>query len=413
MPTIQQLNELPDDELVRQLAALLAGSRHTEADLVAHIGEVDARRLYAREATPSMFAYCLERLHLSEHEAYLRIAAGRASREHPVILVMLADGRLHLTAIALLAPHLTPENRDALLKRATHKTKREVEELLAELAPRHDVPPSIRKLPLGRRVNPNSATERADSAVALRPEQVDSSLLGGPDVSECYAETTAGVSASPLAAGPASPPPAPGTEPRSPVSAPAMEPAWTSAARAGRSRPDLSLRWAAGHEDRRARVEPLSPDRYRVQFTASAELRDKLERLKDLMRSSVPDGDLAAIIEAAVTEKIERLEARRFGRTKSPRRDLSHVDTTPKTRHVPAAVRRAVQERDEGRCRYVDVEGRRCTARLVQFHHRHPFGFGGDHSVDNVGLLCSAHNQQLARVDFGPMAMTRHRRGNA
>ena len=61
-----------------------------------------------------MFAYCTERLHLSEAEAYLRIAAARASREHPILLTMLADGRLHLTAIAKLAPHLTPDNREAV-----------------------------------------------------------------------------------------------------------------------------------------------------------------------------------------------------------------------------------------------------------------------------------------------------------
>ena len=65
-----------------------------------------------------MFAYATEVLHLSDAEAYLRIAAARASREHPILLVMLADGRLHLTAIAKLAPHLTAENREALLTRA-------------------------------------------------------------------------------------------------------------------------------------------------------------------------------------------------------------------------------------------------------------------------------------------------------
>jgi hypothetical protein len=51
------LELVPDDELLRRLAALLRDSRHAEADLVAHIGEVDARRLYAREASSSMFAY--------------------------------------------------------------------------------------------------------------------------------------------------------------------------------------------------------------------------------------------------------------------------------------------------------------------------------------------------------------------
>jgi len=398
MQTLTSLTSIPDDELLRRLAALVAGSRCTEADIVAHVGEVDARHLYAREATPSMFVYCLERLHLSEHEAYLRIAAARASREHPAILDMLADGRVHLTGIALLAPHLTPENRDALLERATHRTKREIEELLAEIAPRPDVPPSIRKLPLGRRVNATSPIDRVDSGVELRPEQVDSSPLSGPRASGTgtVATTAASSSGSAGGSGPAT------------SSGPA-----SNSGDAGSAGPDSLLHWAAAREHPAARVQPLSPDRYRVQFTASAELRDKLERLKDLMRSSVPDGDLAAIIEAAVTEKLERLEARRFGRTKNPRKDLSDTDTAPNTRHVPAAVRRAVHERDERRCRYVDAEGRRCTARVVQFHHGHPFGFGGDHSVANVGLLCPVHNQHLARVDFGPMTMARHRRGHA
>ena len=48
-----------------------------------------------------------------------------------------------------------------------------------------------------------------------------------------------------------------------------------------------------------------------------AELRDQLERLQALMRSSVPDGDLGKIIKVAVAEKLERLEAKRFGKTKT------------------------------------------------------------------------------------------------
>jgi hypothetical protein len=147
MEPTRSLEQLTDGELLLRLADILRQSRRKEADLVAHIGEADARRLYAREASPSMFVYCTERLHLSEAEAYLRIAAVRASREHPILLAMLADGRLHLTAIAKLAPHLTPDNRDAVLKRATHRSKRQIEELAAELAPRPDAPALIRKLP--------------------------------------------------------------------------------------------------------------------------------------------------------------------------------------------------------------------------------------------------------------------------
>ncbi len=387
MQSTRELRSIPDDELLRRLVELLRHSRRAEADLVAHIGEVDARRLYAREASPSMFAYCTEVLHLSEAEAYLRIAAARASREHPVLLEMLADGRVHLTAIAKLAPHLTPENRVALLKRATYQSKREIEELVAELEPRPDVPALMRKLP-GRRVATPPASSTAlgpDGVTALAPPTRAGLLHLRPD----------GV---PVPPGP------------------------------GHAKP--------------AAVEPLAPARYKVQFTASAALHDKLERLRALLRSSVPDGDLAAIIEEAVTEKLERLESRRFGQTKTPRKALPvrltslsergpspaagdglpsagtgsppTRSSSPPTRHIPAAVRRAVYERDGGRCRYVDGQDRRCTARgALEFHHRFPFGHGGDHSVENVSLACRAHNGYLAEVDYGRNAMARRRRSRA
>ena len=83
-----------------------------------------------------------------------------------------------------------------------------------------------------------------------------------------------------------------------------------------------------------------------VQFTASAELRDKLERLTALM----PGNDLASIVEVAVTEKLDRLEAKRFGKTKKPRTSLEDADTSPGVRGSAAAVRRFVWERDGGQC---------------------------------------------------------------
>ena len=158
-------------------------------------------------------------------------------------------------------------------------------------------------------------------------------------------------------------------------------------------------------------VQPLAPARYKVQFTARAEFHDKLERLRVLMRSEVPDGDLAAIIEQAVTEKLERLEARRFARTSAPRKGLPETDTAPSSRHIPAAVRRAVRERDGDRCRYVDGKGRPCSERKrLEYHHRHPFGLGGDHSAKNIRLMCRTHNEYLAEHDYGREAMARYRR---
>ena len=163
MEQARPLATISDDELLRRLVDLLRQSRRVESDLVAHIAEVDQRRLYAREASPSMFAYCTQVLRLSEAEAYARITVARASREHPILLDLLADGRVHLTGIARLIPHLTAANRAELLERATHKSRRQIEELIAEIAPRPDAPALMRRLPERR--------ELTASAVPVGPRR--------------------------------------------------------------------------------------------------------------------------------------------------------------------------------------------------------------------------------------------------
>jgi hypothetical protein len=362
---------LSDNDLLRRLAHEVHRGRRAEADVAALIAEVDARRLYAREACSSMFAYCTQVLHLAEHEAYLRIAVARASREHPVLLDMLRDGRLHLASIAKLAPHLTLENREAVLRRAVHRSKLQVEELVAELIPRPDVPPVVRRLPV------RVGTTRPSPPPSVAAAPVDTPAAPGPDLGQQVAPELGPDRAE--GRGEDGPPNPPATPARWPVNSPAHRPS----------------------------LEPLAPARYRVQFTASAELREKLVRLQDLMRATVPDGDLGRIIGEAVAEKLERLEAKRFARTSAPRKSLADADTTPSSRHVPAPVRRAVHQRDGGRCTYRDAKGRRCTARdrLEFHHHRTSYGRGGDHSVENVRLMCRTHNQALAEQEYGKEKM--------
>ncbi len=136
------LSHLADGVLLRNLAALVAQDRSTTASLLAHIAEVDARKLYLPAAHPSMYSYCVHELHLSEDAASKRIHAARAARELPAIFVAVADGRLHLSGLSLLAPHLTSESADELLAAAAHKTKREIEQLLAHRFPQPDLPGS-------------------------------------------------------------------------------------------------------------------------------------------------------------------------------------------------------------------------------------------------------------------------------
>ena len=117
------LTHLTDQSLLRELKSLVAQDRATTALLVAHVGEVDARRLYAPAGYPSMFEYCVQELHFSEDMAYKRIQVARLARQFPGIHGMLADGRLHLSAILTLSVHLTPDNARELLDCATHKTR--------------------------------------------------------------------------------------------------------------------------------------------------------------------------------------------------------------------------------------------------------------------------------------------------
>jgi hypothetical protein len=401
------LEDVSDGDLLRRLRELVGQSRRVEADLVAHIGEVDQRRLYAREATPSMFAYCTEVLHLSEAESWLRILVARSAREHPVLLTMLRDGRLHLSGIRRLAPHLTRDNRERLLKRAVHKTRREIEELVAEIAPRPDAPSVMRKLPERRGEAPPAATPGTGPGPGSDP------IVPGNGRTGAGQPATGDVAATNLATSdPAAPHQtaphqvAPADDMRVVADASASDPQAASPPQPG---PDPVAR-AAG-ERSAARVEPLSPGRYKVQFTASEELRDKLERLQALMRTSVPDGDLAAVIDMAVTREIERLEARRFAKTKAPRANLGPTDAPPTSRHVPAAVKRAVEKRDGGRCAYRDKRGRRCSQRHgLEFQHRVPFSHGRHHSPENLALVCRTHNTLMAEHDYGKEVMARHRR---
>jgi 5-methylcytosine-specific restriction endonuclease McrA len=312
------------------------------------LAEVDARRLYLREACSSMFAYATERLHMSEGQAYQRILVARTARRVPQVLAMLADGRLHLSGIARLAPHLTTENAAPLLAHAAHRSKRDIEALVAELSPAPDVRPAIRRLPAPR---PSVPVEKH-----LRPGVVRE-------------------------AGQADEPPVP---------------AAAAAAPAGPS----------------TVVTASAPGRFLVKFTAPAALEGKIRRAQALLRHQIPDGDLVEIFDRAMSLLVADLERRRQAATDRPRKSIADASPEPTSRHVPDPVRRAVWQRDGGRCTFVDRGGRRCTAEaFLEIHHVEPFGRRGPHALENLRLLCRSHNQYQAELDYGADLMADRRGG--
>jgi hypothetical protein len=135
-----------------------------------------------------------------------------------------------------------------------------------------------------------------------------------------------------------------------------------------------------------------------VQVTLSGDTADKLRRAQDLLRHVVPDGNPAAIFDRALTMLVEHLERTKLGVTERPR---PAREPALGSRHVPAAVRRAVWQRDGGRCAFIGEAGR-CTERgNLEFHHVVPYAAGGEARVETISLRCRAHNLYEAVLDFG------------
>jgi 5-methylcytosine-specific restriction endonuclease McrA len=230
------------------------------------------------------------------------------------VLDALTEGALTLTAVTLLAPHLTPENHRGVLTEAGHKSKRDVEHIVARLRPQPAVPTIVRRLPTPTPIVAPTAP-----------------LLGFP---------------------------VPDDDPPRLPSPPPLRPAV---------------------------VMPLAPDRYKVQFTVSREICDKLRRVQDLLRHSIPDGDQAAIFDRALTLLLADLEKTKLAAANRPH---TARRTQSGSRHIPAAVRRQVWQRDAGQCAFVGPAGR-CTERgFLEFHHVRPYADGGATVVENLELRC-------------------------
>ena len=152
------------------------------------------------------------------------------------------------------------------------------------------------------------------------------------------------------------------------------------------------------------RVAPLSPERYSVQVTIARATYDKLRRAQDLLGHAMSGRDVSEVLDRALDALVEKLEKRKVGvGTRKAQRPAG-----PGT--IPAHVKRAVWERDGGRCSLVGDGGRRCgsTARL-EFDHIEPVALGGASTAENVRLLCRVHNQFAADQAFGREFMGRKR----
>jgi hypothetical protein len=167
----------------------------------------------------------------------------------------------------------------------------------------------------------------------------------------------------------------------------------------------------APERPRPAVVAPLSAETYKVQFTASRELRDKLREAQELLRHQLPAGDLAEIVERAVTLLIAAVKKQRFAVGKKARSEAQQVEGRARSRAIPDAIKRAVYERDGGQCSYVGPDGRRCEERgWLEFDHRDGFARSEEHRTEGIRLRCRAHNGHAADQMYGRRWMDNKRK---
>jgi hypothetical protein len=429
---IQCVTRLPNGELNQRLKQLNEQKCLRDAELLLYLSEVDKRGLYREEAVSSLFDFCVSRLGYSEDVAWKRVASARLIRQFPLAFELLCTGRIHLSALMLIKPHLTEENHREWMLTASGKSKRQVEKLVASRCPKPEVPTSIRRVP------------------ESRPSE------GGQNDAIAMPVATATAPAAPQRA-------ATSTTIETPRAEGATPRGTSSEAATHRARGFSSVPGSVPGSHSDARIAPLSGSSYRVTFTASERWKQKLDRARELASHLISPSELSALLERALDLLIEREERRRcaFGvksrasvnhrpstdrhadaerhvdaerhadarqqpcqnqnignvKEQDPGRvpefnagDRSHRGATngpaqprkPRSRYVPAAVRREIWQRDEGQCTFADARGNRCAERrFLEIEHLLPFALNGATLASNCTLRCRCHNVLAAEQTFG------------
>ena len=349
-------------DFTNRLADLLRRERAALADFLVALADFDRRRLWVDLGHSSLFYFLHRELGLSKGAAFYRKTAAELIQKYPEVVEPLRDGKLCLTSVVELAKVITPENRADVLPRFFQLSKSEAKEVVAairpaEAAPHREVVTALRAPAVAPALALASPTERG----------VDPAQSGFPDEPN-RANAQAALAPPPVAPpSPPAPPPAPPT----------------------------------------VTDEPLTADLSRLHVTVSRSFLRKLEAARDALSHSKPGASAQEILEAGLDLLLER-HAKRKGLVKKPRKEPPPA----KPEHVPAHVRRAVWERDGGRCQWPLEGGGTCgSTHQVELDHVTPRGRGGPSTIGNTRCLCRFHNDLAARQAYGDDWMDRFTRG--
>jgi hypothetical protein len=359
-------------ELTHRLADLLAREHSAMADFLVALADFDRKRLWEAMGHASLFSFLRRELRLSAGAAQYRKTAAELVQRYPEVEAALRDGRLCLSSVIELAKVITAENAAEILPRFFGLSSRDAAFVAASIRPVEDAP-------------------KRDFIVTPVAAPAGSLELRAPETALIVVTPSAAVS--PPAVAP--PPPTPAAE------------------RGERSNGPMA----------RTAVEPLDAERARVHVTVSRRLLDKLEKARAALSHSHPRASEQEILELGLDLILER-HAKRRGLVKKPRNPGAKAapSVSRQTRsepgsngardqYVPAHVKRAVWERDGGRCQWNLESGGACgSTHQVEFDHIQPVALGGASTVDNGRLLCRAHQDVAARQAYGDAWMDRFTR---
>ena len=341
-----------------RLADLLKHERHAMTDFLVALAEFDRRRGWITLGYANLFDFLCRNLRLSKGTAFYRQVAVGLIQVYPEVLEPLRDGRLCVTALHALSKAITPANRAEVLPRFFHVSKREAQELAAELAPSAVVP----RRPVVTTVRTASASAAAPAAAPPRaPESLTFSAATSSQNSQ-------------------------------PVGILCLE-GVNEASTAGPA-PRLT-------------IEPLTATESRLHLTVSRAFLKKLGTVRLALSHSMPGADAEGILSAGLDLLLQR-DAKRKGLVEKPRSSPATPEV-PGAVYVPAAVRREVWKRDQGCCQFPLDGGGICGSKLrTELDHIQLRCRGGRPTVENLRVVCRFHNDLAARLDVGDSVMDRY-----
>ncbi|MDZ4784978.1 MAG: HNH endonuclease signature motif containing protein [bacterium] len=146
-------------------------------------------------------------------------------------------------------------------------------------------------------------------------------------------------------------------------------------------------------------------EKVKITFTADRSFVEKIESLKNLLSGKYPQG---VSLENLFTEAIELYIDKKSPEKRSQKRvvkltnektNKEHPNKVQRSkvkitkRHIPVILRDEIFIRDNGCCSFISLAGQRCSSKWdLEVDHVQPFMMGGNHTSENLRLLCRAHN---------------------